>query len=38
MRLIGGWIVEILRDVGNTSLQQRVRRNVTDLTREFPVP
>ena len=38
MRKIGGWIVEILRHVGDTDLQQRIRRDVTELTRAFPVP
>ena len=38
MRRIGGWIVEILRHVGDTDLQQRIRRDVTELTRAFPVP
>jgi glycine hydroxymethyltransferase len=38
MRRIGGWIVAILKDIGNVDLQARIRCEVTALTRRFPVP
>jgi glycine/serine hydroxymethyltransferase len=38
MRQIGGWIVSILKAIGDTALQARIRGEVTALTRRFPVP
>ncbi len=38
MRKIGGWIVEILKAIGDTALQARVREEVTALTSRFLVP
>ncbi len=38
MRMIGGWIADILEGVADTSLQARVRSEVAALTALFPVP
>ncbi len=38
MRQIGGWIVSILKAIGDTALQARIRGEVAALTRRFPVP
>ncbi|NLF86789.1 MAG: serine hydroxymethyltransferase, partial [Lentisphaerae bacterium] len=38
MRQIGGWIVSILKAIGDTALQARIRGEVTALTSRFPVP
>ena len=38
MRVIAGWIAEILGNVGDAALQTRVRADVEDFARQFPVP
>ncbi|MBO4287856.1 MAG: serine hydroxymethyltransferase [Kiritimatiellae bacterium] len=38
MQRIGGWIADILADVENTELQQKVRGEVAQLVANFPVP
>jgi len=38
MARIGGWIADVLADLGNTGLQQRVRGEITALAAQFPVP
>jgi len=38
MRQIGTWIADLLGDLANTTLQQRVRKEVAALTSGFPVP
>ena len=38
MQRIAGWIGQILRDVGNESLQSKVAAEVRDLCAAFPVP
>jgi glycine hydroxymethyltransferase len=35
---VGSWIAEIAREPFNEALQQRVRREVIDMVRRFPVP
>ncbi len=37
MRLIGGWISEVLRHLGDASVAARVRREVEALTARFPL-
>jgi glycine hydroxymethyltransferase len=37
MQLIGDWIAEILSNVGNTTVEQKVRQQVADLAARFPV-
>lgn len=37
MRKIGGWISEILKNLGNDSIIQRVRGEVEKLTEQFPL-
>jgi glycine hydroxymethyltransferase len=38
MRRIGGWILEILKAPDDEPLGKRVRGEVLDLCRHFPVP
>jgi glycine hydroxymethyltransferase len=38
MRRIAEWIGEVLADPGATAVQERVRREVAELTAAFPVP
>ena len=38
MRTIGGWIVEALRCSGDAAVEGRIRAEVLDLCRQFPVP
>jgi glycine hydroxymethyltransferase len=38
MRLIGGWIGEVLAAPEDASVQARVRRQVEELCRHFPAP
>lgn len=38
MKIIGGWIADILGDIDNLELQNTVRREVTALTAQFQVP
>ena len=37
MRVIGGWIADILEDWRNEDLHVRVRSSVRELTRSFPL-
>ena len=37
MEAIGGWITEILSNLGNAETEQRVRRQVAELAGRFPV-
>jgi glycine hydroxymethyltransferase len=37
MRKIGGWIAEVLGDLENESLLARIRKEVTQLTEQFPL-
>ena len=36
--LIGGWIADILSDIGNTELQARIKVQAAELAAQFPVP
>jgi len=38
MRTIAGWMLEVLRDPDNETLQQTIRRQVSELCQHFPVP
>lgn len=38
MRTIGGWILEVLRAPDDEALAKRIRGQVLDLCRQFPVP
>lgn len=38
MRTIGGWMLEVLRNPDNGSLQRLIRSQVQELCRQFPVP
>jgi glycine/serine hydroxymethyltransferase len=38
MTRIGNWIATILSDIDNTSLQARIRAEIVDFTRPFPIP
>jgi glycine hydroxymethyltransferase len=37
MELVGGWITEILSSLGNSEIEQRVRRQVAELAARFPI-
>ena len=37
MELIGGWIAEVLSNVGNTAVEQKVRQQVAELAGRFPI-
>jgi len=37
MELIGGWIADVLTNIGNAEVEQRVRKQVADLAAKFPV-
>ena len=37
MELIGGWIAEVLSNVGNTGAEQKVRQQVAELAARFPI-
>jgi len=37
MRRIGGWIAEVLSDLENETLLERIRKEVETLTKEFPL-
>lgn len=37
MEQIGGWIGEVLQNIGNTDIEQRVRRQVAALAEKFPI-
>jgi len=37
MQLIGGWVAEVLSNVGNAAVEQRVRQQVADLAGRFPI-
>jgi glycine hydroxymethyltransferase len=38
MTRIGNWIADILSDIDNTPLQARIRAEIADFTRPFPIP
>jgi glycine/serine hydroxymethyltransferase len=38
MRRIGGWILQVLKSPDDEGLQHRIRRDVSELCRHFPVP
>jgi glycine/serine hydroxymethyltransferase len=38
MRMIGGFIDEILSNIGNDAIVAKVRAEVTDLTMRYPPP
>jgi len=38
MRTIGGWMLEVLRNPDNQSLQRLIRSQIQELCRQFPVP
>ena len=37
MEHIGNWIAEILSNIGNAEIEQRVRKQVADLAAKFPI-
>ena len=37
MELIGGWIAEVLSNVGNNAVEQKVRQQVAELAGRFPI-
>ena len=37
MEVIGGWIAEVLNHVGDTTVEQKVRKQVADLAARFPI-
>lgn len=37
METIGAWISEILQNIGNAEIEQRVRKQVADLAARFPI-
>jgi len=37
MEQIGGWIAEILSNIGNSEVEQRVRKQVAELATRFPI-
>jgi len=38
LRTIGGWILEVLRAPEDEALRTRIRGQVNDLCKQFPVP
>jgi glycine hydroxymethyltransferase len=38
MRTIGGWLLEVLRSPDDEPLAKRMRHQVLELCRQFPVP
>ena len=38
MRLIGGWMLSVLRSPDDANLSQRIRGDIRELCRQFPVP
>jgi glycine/serine hydroxymethyltransferase len=37
MEQIGAWITEILSNMGNAEIEQRVRKQVAELAARFPI-
>jgi glycine hydroxymethyltransferase len=37
MELIGNWVTEILLNMGNTSVEEKVRKQVAELAGRFPI-
>ena len=37
MEQIGNWIAEILSNIGNAEVEQRVRKQVAELAAKFPI-
>jgi glycine hydroxymethyltransferase len=37
MELIGAWVAEVLSHVGDTAVEQRVRKQVAELAGRFPI-
>jgi len=37
MELIAGWIAEVVSSIGNSEVEQRVRKQVADLAAKFPI-
>jgi glycine/serine hydroxymethyltransferase len=37
MEQIGGWIGDILTNLGNAEVEQRVRKQVAELAARFPI-
>ena len=37
MQQIGAWISEILSNIGNAEVEQRVRKQVAELAAKFPI-
>jgi len=37
MQLMGGWVAEVLSNVGNVAVEQKVRQQVADLAARFPI-
>ena len=37
MEQIGGWIADILSNIGNAEVEQRVRKQVAELASRFPI-
>jgi glycine hydroxymethyltransferase len=37
MEFIGGWIAEVLSNVGNSGVEQKVRKQVAELAARFPI-
>ena len=34
---VGGWIAEILGNIGNSEVEQRIRKQVAELAARFPI-
>jgi glycine hydroxymethyltransferase len=37
MKILGGWIADVLEHIGDASAEQRVRQQVADLAARFPI-
>jgi len=37
MEQLGGWIADVLSNIGNAEIEQRVRKQVAELAARFPV-
>jgi glycine hydroxymethyltransferase len=38
MRKVGGWILQVLRSPEDTALAERIRGEIREFTKSFPVP
>jgi len=37
MEQLGGWIADVLANIGSAEIEQRIRRQVAELAGQFPI-